>query len=87
MAVTKQMLMDGARRPEHNANKAALDFGEKVLEISGLGDATYLPDSKPSFSPAAQNIRKWEFSCNMDKEHRRSLLTLLGQPGLWWPLM
>jgi hypothetical protein len=44
MAVTKEHCMRGARNPEHNMNQAALDFCEKVLEISGLGDQTYVPD-------------------------------------------
>ena len=37
--------MDGCRRPNHACNDVLIQFSEKVLEISGLGDRTFVPDS------------------------------------------
>ena len=38
----------GYRLPENNYSQQAIDFMDKVLDISGLGDATFLSDGAPA---------------------------------------
>ena len=38
----------GYRLPENNYSQQAIDFMDKVLDISGLGDATFLSDGLPA---------------------------------------
>ena len=40
-------MREGYRLPENNYSQQAIDFMDKVLEISGLGDYTFLSDGKP----------------------------------------
>lgn len=46
-------MQEGYRLPENNYSQQAIDFMDKVLEISGLGDYTFLPDGEP---PVLHNI-------------------------------
>jgi len=41
-------MAQGYRLPENNYSQQAIDFMDKVLEISGLGDDTFLPDGESS---------------------------------------
>ncbi len=36
----------GARRPWNNFTQQSIDFMDKVLDISGLSDRTFLPDGE-----------------------------------------
>ncbi len=44
-------MREGYRLPENNYSQQAIDFMDKVLEISGLGDYTFLPDGEPTSLP------------------------------------
>ena len=35
-------------------NQASMEFMDKVLDISGLGDSTYLPDGEACLAAACQ---------------------------------
>ena len=41
----------GYRLPENNYSQQAIDFMDKVLDISGLGDATFLSDGTAASCP------------------------------------
>lgn len=43
---SKQHMKEGYRLPENNYSQQAIEFMDKVLEISGLGDKTFLPDGE-----------------------------------------
>ncbi len=45
---SKAAMREGYRLPENNYSQQAIDFMDKVLEISGLGDYTFLPDGEPT---------------------------------------
>ena len=42
-------MKEGYRLPENNYSQQAIEFMDKVLEISGLGDKTFLPDGERQF--------------------------------------
>ncbi|CAL8467330.1 g6867 [Coccomyxa elongata] len=44
LELSRAQFMDGCRRPNHACNDVLIEFSEKVLEISGLGDRTFVPD-------------------------------------------
>lgn len=46
LELSRAQFMAGCRRPNHACNDVLIEFSEKVLEISGLGDRTFVPDSK-----------------------------------------
>ena len=56
----------GYRLPENNYSQQAIDFMDKVLDISGLGDATFLSDGAPapcrhmSMLPGSHTHAVWE---------------------------
>lgn len=43
----KEDMKIGYRLPENNYSQQAIDFMDKVLDISGLGNKTFLPDGEP----------------------------------------
>lgn len=42
--MTREKMIAGTRRPEHGCSELLIEFSSKVLEISGVGDRTYLPE-------------------------------------------
>ncbi|EIE20573.1 hypothetical protein COCSUDRAFT_18466, partial [Coccomyxa subellipsoidea C-169] len=44
LEMSRAEMVAGTRRPEHGCSQLLIDFSEKVLEISGLGDRTYVPE-------------------------------------------
>ncbi|KAK9917836.1 hypothetical protein WJX75_008739 [Coccomyxa subellipsoidea] len=44
LEMTREKMIAGTRRPEHGCSELLIEFSSKVLEISGVGDRTYLPE-------------------------------------------
>lgn len=44
LASTRQEMCDGIRLPHNEYSEQSIQFMDKVLEISGLGDETFLPE-------------------------------------------
>ena len=42
LAVSRQMVKDGVAHPNTNSPPEAIEFTSKILDVSGLGDNTYL---------------------------------------------
>jgi hypothetical protein len=53
---SKQHMKEGYRLPENNYSQQAIEFMDKVLEISGLGDKTFLPDGEHRFKCTAAGL-------------------------------
>ena len=49
-------MKEGYRLPENNYSQQAIEFMDKVLEISGLGDKTFLPDGEHRFKCTAAGL-------------------------------
>ncbi|CAL8464977.1 g4512 [Coccomyxa elongata] len=45
MEMSRAEMIAGARRPDHGCSTLLVEFSEKVLEIAGIGDRTYVPES------------------------------------------
>ncbi len=50
MESSRADMSQGIRIPENGYSEQSIQFMDKVMEISGLGDKTFLPDGVP-FSP------------------------------------
>ena len=50
LQASKKHVSEGYRLPENNYSQQAIDFMDKVLEISGLGDKTFLTDGNSLIS-------------------------------------
>ena len=50
LASSRQEMCDGIRLPHNGYSEQSIQFMDKVLEISGLGDETFLPDGESSCS-------------------------------------
>ena len=44
LETTRAQVMDGCKLPENNCSPTLINFMEKVMEISGIGDRTYFHD-------------------------------------------
>lgn len=51
-------MIAGVKRPENGCSTILVEFSEKVLDIAGIGDRTYVPERKPSSHAALdENIK------------------------------
>ena len=64
-------MAQGYRLPENNYSQQAIDFMDKVLEISGLGDDTFLPDGESSAASSA-SLDTTTMAPVMGAEHSRA---------------
>jgi len=48
MEITRRDVVAGVKRPENGCSTILVEFSEKVLDIAGIGDRTYVPERKPS---------------------------------------
>ena len=53
LETTRAQVMDGCKLPENNCSPTLINFMEKVMEISGIGDRTYFHDGACSCVPKA----------------------------------
>lgn len=49
MESSRADMSQGIRIPENGYSEQSVQFMDKVMEISGLGDRTFLPDGAPPF--------------------------------------
>ena len=46
LETTRKEIIDGCKLPENNCSPNLINFMEKVMEISGIGDRTYFHDGE-----------------------------------------
>ena len=59
LETTRKEIIDGCKLPENNCSPNLINFMEKVMEISGIGDRTYFHDGESLALHPSINIPDW----------------------------